>query len=282
MTLLHQSMMSDIADSFLLVYAALFPIVNPLGTAPVFLSLTRHWPPAVRHGIAWRVALNGFLLLVGSLFVGSHILQIFGITLPVVRIAGGFVVTAMAWQLLRADDEADGDAGVDAAGSAVASDQLAREKAFYPLTLPLTVGPGSIAAAITLGSQRPLVSGSFGHLALIGGAAIVGLMAVAATIYVSYRFAENVERVLGKTGINVLVRLSAFILLCIGVQIMWNGYSGLVSSSGLPRPAVVGSTVLPDTCRHRPLGRSGAALTDYGDRAKVPLWHLISVPSRAT
>lgn len=241
MTLLHQPMMSDIADSFLLVYAALFPIVNPLGSAPVFFSLTRHWPAAVRHALAWRVALNGFLLLLGSLFVGSHMLQFFGITLPVVRIAGGFVVTAMGWQLLKEGDRPKEGPAANGAGSAVASDQLAREEAFYPLTMPLTVGPGSIATAITIGSQRPLVSGSFGHLALIGGAAIAGLLAIAATIYVSYRFAEDIEGVLGKSGTNVLVRLSAFILLCIGVQIMWNGYSGLVGSGGLPALGVVGS-----------------------------------------
>ena len=248
MTVLNQPLMSDVADSFLLVYAALFPIVNPVGTAPVFLSLTRHGSAAARHALAGRVAINGFLLLLGSLFVGSHILQFFGITLPIVRIAGGFVVTAMGWQLLK---EGEGPLERPAARAPrerdspdEESEQQVLEEAFYPLTMPLTVGPGSIATAITLGSQRPLVTGSFGHLALIGGAAVVGLLAVAATIYVCYRFAENIEPRLGKSGTNVLVRLSAFVLMCIGIQIMWNGYSGLVGAAALKGGTIGALTVV--------------------------------------
>ena len=244
-----QPLASDLADSFFLVYAALFPIVNPVGSAPVFLGLTRHWPAAIRHALAWRVALNGFVLLLGSLFVGSHILQFFGITLPIVRIAGGFVVTAMGWQLLKEGEGAQEHHAAWASNGRdrepAESEEQAVEEAFYPLTMPLTVGPGSIATAITLGSQRPIVTGGVGHLALIGAAAVAGLLAIAATIYVSYRFAENVETVLGKSGTNVLVRLSAFVLLCIGVQIMWNGYSGLIGA-GVLKGATVGALSMVD------------------------------------
>src|SRR3954471_7242125 len=157
--------MGEISNTFLLVYAALFPIVNPVGSAPVFLSLTRGHDRATRHALAARIALNGFLLLVGSLFVGSHILDFFGITLPIVRIAGGCVVSAMAWQLLR-----DGSAGAEQKGmpaEEAAPDPL--QQAFYPLTMPLTVGRGSIATAITLGSQRPEVVQTAGHLATLAG-----------------------------------------------------------------------------------------------------------------
>jgi multiple antibiotic resistance protein len=215
---------SEVANSFLLVYAALFPIVNPLGTAPIFLSLTRHYGAEARHALAGRVAVNGFLLLLGSLVVGSHILAFFGITLPVVRVAGGLVVTSMGWQLLREGDgaEARGTERVDQRPS------LQRD-AFYPLTMPLTVGPGSISVAIALGSRRPTSPPDFSQLALIGGAAVAGLLAIAATIYVSYRFAEQLERVLGEVGTNVFVRLSAFILLCIGIEILWSGCRELIA-----------------------------------------------------
>ena len=96
--------------------------------------------------------------------------------------------------------------------------------------MPITVGPGSIAVAITIGSQRPRVG--LTHLALIGGAAGVGLIAISATIYVCYRFAEETIRVLGEQGTNVLIRLSAFILLCIGIEIIWSGYSALAHLAG--------------------------------------------------
>lgn len=214
--------MNDIANSFLLVYAGLFPIVNPVGSAPIFLDLTRHCTDQERRALAGRVAVNGFFLLLGSLFIGSHVLEFFGITLPVVRIAGGLVVTAFGWRLLHAWEEEQKERADAAAKPITPSD------AFYPLTMPLTVGPGSISVAITLGSQRPKTAAGIADLALLGGAAIAGLAAIAGTIYLCYRFAEPMVAVLGARGANVLVRLSAFILLCIGIEIIWSGYSTLV------------------------------------------------------
>jgi multiple antibiotic resistance protein len=217
--------LSDTLNSFLLVYAGLFPIVNPVGCAPIFLGLTRHCSVEQRHAVAGRIAINGFLLLLGSLFVGSHVLEFFGITLPVVRIAGGLVVTSFGWTMLQAGDEIDSRGGTGTVGACGPKD------AFYPLTMPLTVGPGSISVAITLGSQRPKGANDLAHLALLGGAAILGLLAIAATIYLCYRFAERIVARLGESGTNVLVRLSAFILLCIGIEIIWSGASSLL---GLP------------------------------------------------
>ncbi|HXZ02271.1 MAG TPA: MarC family protein [Stellaceae bacterium] len=216
-------MVKEIANSFLLVYAGLFPIVNPVGSAPVFLGLTRHCTDQERRSLARRVAVNGFFLLLGSLFVGSHVLEFFGITLPVVRVAGGLVVSAFAWKLLHAGEEPGDRRTADAAAEPIAATDV-----FYPLTMPLTVGPGSISVAITLGSQRPKTAAGLADLALLGAAAIAGLVAIAATVYICYRFAEPIISALGESGTNVLVRLSAFILLCIGIQIIWSGYSALV------------------------------------------------------
>jgi multiple antibiotic resistance protein len=214
--------MSDIVNAFLLVYAGLFPIVNPIGGAPIFLSLTRQRPETERHALAGRVATNGFFLLLGSLLVGSHVLEFFGITLPVVRIAGGLVVTSFGWRLLHADTESKDQSDADSAGS-----QNRPVDAFYPLTMPLTVGPGSISVAITLGSQRPHGAGTIADLALLGAGAVAGLVAIAVTIYFSYRYAERLVAALGESGTHVLIRLSAFILLCIGIEIIWSGYSAL-------------------------------------------------------
>ena len=214
--------MNAAANSFLLVYAGLFPIVNPIGGAPIFLALTHHNSEDVRRKLAWRVAVNGFVLLLGSLFVGSHVLAFFGITLPVVRIAGGLAVASFAWRLLR--DGAAADDRNEAHQAQVID-------AFYPLTMPLTVGPGSIAVAIALGAERPAdATGAFAIFFLAAGA-FVGLLAIALTIFVCYRFAGRMVALLGASGINVLIRISAFILLCIGIQIIWSGYSALM---GLP------------------------------------------------
>jgi multiple antibiotic resistance protein len=214
---------SESVNSFLLVYAALFSIVNPVSGAPVFLSLTRRYPPRVRDALAGRIALNGFLLLLGSLFVGSHVLEFFGLTLPVVRVAGGLVVTSAGWTLLNQEADESAAPPAETAGGK-------EPDAFYPLTMPLTVGPGSITVAITLGSQRPQAASGIGDLAWIAGGAVAGLVAISLTIYVCYRFAGHLDRVLGKTGTNVMLRLSAFILVCIGIQICWTGVSDLLRS----------------------------------------------------
>ena len=93
--------MTEFTNTVLLVYAGLFPIVNPVGSAPLFLGLTAGCTEAERNSLARRVAINSILLLAGSLFVGSHVLVFFGITLPVVRIAGGLVLIAFGWKLLQ-------------------------------------------------------------------------------------------------------------------------------------------------------------------------------------
>ena len=215
--------MNGFANAFLLSYAALFPIVNPIGSAPLFLGLTQFTTEKERNTLAWWISINSFFLLLGSLFVGSHVLQFFGISLSVVRIGGGLVVTAFGWKLLNSDAPTKED---DAGSRPVST----VPDSFYPLTMPLTVGPGSISVAITLGSQRPKIT-DLAHLAAVEGAAIAGILAIVATIYLCYRFAEGTVAALGKTGTNVVVRLSAFIMLCIGIQFIWNGLSEL---AGLP------------------------------------------------
>ncbi|CAN5266921.1 MarC family protein [soil metagenome] len=216
--------MQNIVNAFLLVYAALFPIVNPVGSAPLFLRMTRGSSTAERSALAQSVARNSFFLLLGSLFIGSHVLEFFGITLPVVRVAGGLVVAMFGWRLLHAPEEPDSDRA-RAAGAGPAID------AFYPLTMPLTVGPGSMSVAVTLGSQRPTATQDFAQLAILGGAAVAGLAAIALTIFVCYRYADRIIAFLGARGTDVLMRLSAFILFCIGIQIIWNGYSALIGKA---------------------------------------------------
>jgi multiple antibiotic resistance protein len=216
--------MTAFANALLLTYAALFPIINPIGNAPILLSLTRGRTVKERNTLARRVAINSFFLLLGSLLVGSHVLEFFGISLPVVRIGGGLVVTAFGWKLLNSGVSADGDA-------AAASGTPKPLDTFYPFTMPLTVGPGSISVAIALGSQRPSLA-DLPDLAVLGGAAVAGLLAISATIYLCYRFAEATVARLGRGGTNVVVRLSAFILVCIGIQIIWTGWTGLMA---LPR-----------------------------------------------
>jgi multiple antibiotic resistance protein len=216
--------MTEAINTFLLVFAGLFPVVNPLGSAPIFLSLTSDCTTQERDRLAGAVAFNGFWLLVGSLLFGSAILQFFGISVPVVRVAGGLLVTAMGWRLINDNQQPPEREAINKEAQ-----PLQHRDSFYPLTLPLTVGPGSISVAVTIGSHRPFEA-SPAHTVTLMAAALAGLLAIAVTIYVSYRFAEQLARVLGRTGINVLVRLSAFILMCIGIEIVWSGVKVLVAT----------------------------------------------------
>jgi len=206
----------------LLVFGALFPIVNPLGNARIFLMLTRDVSSGARAAVSRRIAANGFILLLVSIFIGTHILAFFGISLPVVQVGGGMVVIATGWTLLHHAGEQEEQTHRRRTSTADAS-----RMAFYPLTLPLTVGPGSISVAITLGANRP-ESRPLTVSALAG--ACIGAAAISLTILLCYRYAERIARALGDTVMNVILRLSSFILVCIGVQIVWNGASALLRS----------------------------------------------------
>lgn len=220
--------MSDFVNTLLLAYAALFPVVNPFGCAPLFLGMTEGCSDKERRTLARQVALNSFFLLAGSLFVGSHVLGFFGISLGAVRVAGGLVVAAFGWKLLNSEPPPDTkDTSVT---STTPTPTAPARESFYPLTLPLTVGPGSISVAITLGSQRPRVV-SLEHLAVIGSAAVAGILLIVLTIYLCYRFAQRLVSLLGHGGTSVVVRLSAFIMVCIGIHILWSGWSELNSLS---------------------------------------------------
>jgi multiple antibiotic resistance protein len=216
------------AKSILLVISALFPIVDPIGGSPVFLSLTRDYTAQTRRLLSRRIAINSFILLVASFAVGSHVLSFFGISLPVVQVGGGLIVISTGWAMLNQKDANDRNA---VRRSVECPDAL--NEAFYPLTLPLTVGPGSISVAITLGANETHHLGA-NLLALF--AAAIGSAVVAVTIYLCYGFSDRLANVMGPTGMNVILRLTSFLLVCIGVQILWNGASKLLSSL----PQIVG------------------------------------------
>src|SRR5262245_48691897 len=213
--------MAEALKVFLLVLSALFPIVDPLSGGPIFLALTRDYSPETRKGLSWRVAMNSLLLMVASYFVGSYVLHFFGVSLPVVQVAGGAVVVSMGWSMLKAKEEEQhiSRRNVDT------SDIYGR--AFYPLTLPLTVGPGSISVAVSLGANATHRYG-FDISTIL--AAVIAMVVIAVSVFLCYVFASSLARMLGKTAMTVIIRLSAFLLVCIGAQIMWNGITDLLSS----------------------------------------------------
>lgn len=214
--------MLQAGKNILLVISALFPIVDPIGGAPVFLALTRDYARETRSVLARRISINSWVLMIASYTIGSHVLSFFGISLPVVQVGGGLIVIAAGWGMLNQKD--DNDRTV-ARKSITCSDAL--RDAFYPLTLPLTVGPGSISVAITLGANGPHRLGA-SLIAIL--AAAIGSALVAISIYLCYAYADRLAGVIGQAGMNVILRLTSFLLVCIGVQIVWNGVSHLLGT----------------------------------------------------
>jgi multiple antibiotic resistance protein len=212
-------MLEDATRFFLLAFPALFAIVNPLGGAFIFLSATRHLGADAREHLARWVAIHSAVLLVASFFVGGYVLSFFGISMPVLRVAGGIVIAMTGWQLLNA-----GESEAESRRVRIVDRSEAPRAAFFPLTMPITVGPGSISVAVALGTSRPPDEGPF---AFIAGAAGTTLL-LCLLIYALYRFSERVSRVIGPTGSSVLVRIAAFLLFCIGIQVLWTGASELL------------------------------------------------------
>lgn len=210
--------LTSVVGAFLLAFPALFSIVNPIGASLTFHQVTEG--RSDRHVLAWRIALNALFILLGSLLLGGYILNFFGVSLGALRVAGGLVVAIRAWQLLM-QPEVNENRKANAAAPAEAQDDVA----FFPLTMPFTTGPGAISVAIALASQRP--ADGQGVISFFIGVSLAALL-VALAVGVSYRWSYKVLALLGPSGARVLSRLVAFLLLCVGVQIISSGLESLV------------------------------------------------------
>ena len=216
-------LLGTFGKSLLFAVATVLPIVNPLATAPMFTTLTHGVDEPTRADLSRRIGRHVAMLLIGATLVGSYVLDFFGISLPIVRVAGGLVVASMAWRMLNAQQAAEGDP--DQMAQSVTASNM-RIRAFYPLTFPLTCGPGSIAVAITVGASlhTPKVAESL--VTFAGG--MLGMVLIGVLVALTYRYATRMLRPLGEMGQIVFMRLMAFILLSIGVQIVWDGVSALI------------------------------------------------------
>lgn len=199
-------------------FTGLMGIINPFGIAFLFLERTESLTEAQRAALARKVAINAFIVLLAAFFVGTPILHFFGISLEALRIGGGLAVAVAGWQMLN---EPDVPTGGDTAAQPV-EPRNAMARAFFPLTIPLTTGPGSIATAIALNANRTHKLSEF-VLSSIVSVAVSALAAL--VIWQTYSRAAFLARYLGTEGTKVAMRVSAFLLLCVGVQIMLTGFS---------------------------------------------------------
>lgn len=204
-----------LATSFLLAFPALFSIVNPLAGALIYHQITVDRSHEQRLALARLIGTYSAIVMLVSLWVGASVMSFFGITINALRIAGGLVVAVRAWEMLSAPEQNEDRKQEQAAPAAGGEDV-----AFFPLTMPFTTGPGTISVAIALGANRPPSGATFApFFAGVSAAAV----AVAMSVCIAYGAADHIVEWLGRARTRVVTRLSAFLLLCVGVQILLNG-----------------------------------------------------------
>jgi multiple antibiotic resistance protein len=216
----------QLGGAILVVVGAILPVVNPPGDAPLFLRMTAGCDETTRSDLARRIAVYSFGLLLGSMLIGPLVLRLFDLSVAVIQVAGGAVVTALGWNLLT-DEPKPPSAAIgthDASATAIAH-------AFYPLTLPLTVDPGVLAVGVAIGAHH---AHTLDRLLVQLVAAVVGVGIVAVSVMLTYRYAGRFAQRIGHKGMIIVVRLSAFIVLSIGIQIAWSGVKGLLKEIGVP------------------------------------------------
>ena len=219
--------MREFASFFALAFSALFPVINPLGSSLVFLRMVGDASQEVFRTLARKIAVGTALFLLVMDLAGAAVLKLFGISLPVVQLAGGLVLASMGWRLLNENDE---DKRNGSSPGPVTPSDLQR-KIFYPFTFPVTAGPGVLVVMLTLSahaSKGKLIEIAFAHLGILAG---MSLMCLA--VFVAYAYAPKITARISPATAHGILRVIAFVLLCIGVQIAWNGLSALNGGRGL-------------------------------------------------
>jgi len=226
-TLLHPGMkLSLLWKFFALAFSALLPLVNPLGSAILFVGFVGDVPIELYRSLARRIAVNVLIFFAVIELIGSAILNFFGISLPIVQVSGGLVIAAMGWSLLNQQDDSKGEKKLLKTEADEVSNTL-NQKSFYPFTFPLTVGPGSLVVTLTLSAQA--TQATLPETLIAHAGIFLAAIAMSLSVLVCYANAPRITRAISPTAAHGILRVVAFFLLCIGVQIAWNGLHTLIT-----------------------------------------------------
>lgn len=215
--------MSDFAEFFALSFSALFPLINPLGSSLVFTGMVGITTGKVYKTLARKIAISTALFLLAMDVGGAAALKAFGISLPIVQLAGGLVVAAMGWGLLN---QKEASAAADPAAVTANWNEL-QHKVFYPFTFPLTAGPGVLVVTLTLSAHAS--KGALTRILFAQAGVVAGMLLNCIGVFVAYAFAPRITAKVSPSTAHGILRVIAFVLLCIGAQIAWNGLSSLIA-----------------------------------------------------
>ncbi len=217
-------------NAFLISFTALLPLINPIGSSLVLMGLVGEAPPAAFHTVARKVALNNIAFLAVIELLGSAILNFFGISLPIVQVSGGIVIASIGWSVLNEKDTDTNTTRDKQGANTIDPEQTLRslqQKAFYPFTFPVTSGPGTLVVMLTLSARYSggkLAANVLGHVGLF-----LAVVLLSGLVYLCYAYAPRIKAAVAPSTVHGVLRIIAFILICIGVQIAWNGLTVLLN-----------------------------------------------------
>lgn len=188
-------------------FLALFPIVDPFGGIPIFFTMTSSWTARDRSRTAFKTGLWVFVILVTFLFFGRFVLFFFGISLPVLKIAGGLIVANTAWGMVTST------ARITPAESYEAQNK--EDISLTPLAMPLMSGPGAIGVVMGLAAHVDNIAGYLGM--------VIGVAAVALSVSLFFYLGEPLVRRLGPSAVGAINKIFGFLILAIAVQLVWDG-----------------------------------------------------------
>lgn len=203
-------------------FLAMITVINPLGTGFVLGAMTEGIDPESKKRLAKKILINCLGLFLVVLIFGSYILAFFGLSLPIIRVAGGLLLASMGWNMLNAKE-----ANKETEESLIDHPKNFFSQSFYPFTFPVTAGPGCIAVLFTLTIHHFKPNQTWDVLVNLLGT-FIGLVGVAIVVYYSYLYSSNIAKRLGESGAHALNRIMAFITFCIGLEIVWAGVKELL------------------------------------------------------
>lgn len=193
-------------ELFIYIFAALFSVINPLGAVPIFVGLTQDYDKVERSRVSLLTALNVFIILIISFFIGEYVLKFFGISIDALRIAGGLIIVSSGFSLLTGKFNKTRGVNKKVENDAQTRNQIA----LTPLAIPMLAGPGSISLLIAFYQDYEKITEKI--------IAVLAILGVALVIYFVLKSAHYLSRILGASGIVAISRIIGFIVIAIGVQ----------------------------------------------------------------
>lgn len=209
---------------FFIGVVALFPVVNPIGTAFVVMPYLSPLDKAGKKQAVGKITLYAFCICTVTLIAGEWVLKLFGLSIPVVQLAGGIMICKMGWGFLTSDKDDSADSSSDG-DVAEPRHRNIDNLLFYPLTFPLTTGAGTISVLLTLSAHG--ADADLRQLALNMAAILLAIVVMCVLVYVFFLNTQRIERYLGSQGEKIFNRLIAFFIFCIGLQIATAGLKAL-------------------------------------------------------